>query len=869
MTTAQEILADVKPYLCSLEDFDLVKKIGEGAFGLVYLGIHKRTGLKCAVKKLITDELEGNELVYFCREVKILACCHSYFLVPLLGFTYTSPYLIITEFIECGTLFSALHHKPGSPNLTNTEKCVIAMCIAHGMMNLHKMKIIHRDLKSLNILLDNRHLPKVIDFGIARFKDDSTNLVTQQIGTTQWMAPEQLMTATYTNKVDVYAYGVLLWEIVSEDIPFRGFTGVQIAIQVAERNSRPKITDNCPKKLRQLIELCWHRDPEKRPSFKQIFHSFATHKVEFPETDPNYVDEIVQFINQVENSKQEDLYAPLSTRMPIPPEQLNQIRMQSENSEQQQQQIQPQTAALHTPPPPYQGPSMQVNNQEMLRNPLAPLMVPAPVINNSSIVLPTNNNPTLIEDNDSDSDSDEEEDDLEYSRSIFDGLDKINKNNVLQFYDSIKQNFEFSPSAKKRKICVEAICKLAERDPDLMNPLTDIHIFEILPYDNSKLFVYLSRIVSAMMSVKPSAITPELSQKIAQMADKNTAEVLHLFSKFALIANKHKQAFQIISPFLAVSSSYLNRGFTQDFVRILVYLLNINSAFAAEYRTYTSDLFKHLLKFGSSEDIKFVFDCLTQLGNVLPPVQPDILEAHMKSEHLHSLLLYIIKNSIKPSGEMISTLLQLSLTDNYALCAICSIAENPAGAVLILMNKQWLDPSYDTICALKIFLSILVVPAMRPAISELEGIPELLTRVSKSNVPELLILISSVFGKMSITSNFVEKLSSSTFTSTYLQATVVTSRADLVHAGLVVGAEIAKGAFCPELVTLCQVVNHFVVNQCDATEKAVLTAAVLMNYSECRQAFVNYGLKNGIVNAAVSPQYESIKNDIIAQLSAL
>ena len=229
--------------------------------------------------------------------------------------------------MPCGSLFDALHHKNGAPQISQTDKDVIAMGIAHGMMRLHRMKIIHRDLKSLNILLDQKHHPKICDFGIARFKDDTTSLVTKQIGTTQWMAPEQLMTATYSNKVDVYAYGVLLWEICSEDIPFRGMTNVQIAIQVCEKNVRPKIPENVPKRLHQLIQLCWHKDPNKRPSFKQIYQSFASHKVAFDDVDFNAFDQVVSEVEAAEPTL--NTGNPLSTRANISEESFQTIRLET------------------------------------------------------------------------------------------------------------------------------------------------------------------------------------------------------------------------------------------------------------------------------------------------------------------------------------------------------------------------------------------------------------------------------------------------------------------------------------------------------------------------------------------------------------
>ena len=305
MCDPNQLLAPLEEFLISLDDFRFEKIIGKGGYAEVWLATHKGTGAKCAIKKLFLQKLEGQNLQFFVREVRILSCCHDLFLLPFQGFTNTYPYSIATEYIPNGSLFEALQHRPGAPRLSSSHKTLIAIGIAHGMMELHKQSIVHRDLKSLNILLDDRLLPKICDFGISRFAGQNDEM-TKEIGTPHWMAPEIFESDRYTEKVDVYAYGMILWEMLTEQVPFKGKTSVQVAIAVCNNNERPAIPPSCPTTLKNLIQMCWQRDPEKRPSFKQIYHALSEKKTMYRDTDPRSINAILMLIKDEEKKRVKD-----------------------------------------------------------------------------------------------------------------------------------------------------------------------------------------------------------------------------------------------------------------------------------------------------------------------------------------------------------------------------------------------------------------------------------------------------------------------------------------------------------------------------------------------------------------------------------
>ena len=303
----EQLCKDLDSFRVKFSDFKIEKTIALGGYGKVYLAQYTPKNIRCALKELYIDELKGRKEQLFVREVKILAMADNYFLLPFIGFSAEKPYSIATEFIPNGNLYDALHTKELKKDLSGTEKTIIAMGIAMGMSRLHSLNIIHRDLKSLNILLDAKNYPKICDFGISRFQMQEDNeVITQQIGTPHWMAPEMFEGIPYTGKVDVYAYGILLWELLTRQMPFKGMTPIQIMNAICEEKQRPSIPKGTPESLSLLINLCWAQDPEYRPPFDKIAQLFVDHRVAFPDTKPEVIDNVIAELNANE--------APLETK---------------------------------------------------------------------------------------------------------------------------------------------------------------------------------------------------------------------------------------------------------------------------------------------------------------------------------------------------------------------------------------------------------------------------------------------------------------------------------------------------------------------------------------------------------------------------
>jgi serine/threonine protein kinase len=266
-------IPDDSPGDAILNQTDLVrdKLIGSGSCGDVFLGRYLPTGQQVAIKVISGLEKSEHDLMLFRREIEIHQTVKHRFLVPFMGFTDQSPYSIVTRYMPNGSLYDFLHIGD-SPPLTAVELAQMAYAVAVGMNFLHQKNVIHRDLKSPNILLDEDKLPKICDFGLARVvKPDP---MTKLIGTPQWMAPEIVKNEGYNEKVDIYSYGVVLWEMLTGEIPFAGQSPFQIVYALTVDTMPFTFPEDAPEALVQLIQSCCHRNPAKRPSFQTIIKQF-------------------------------------------------------------------------------------------------------------------------------------------------------------------------------------------------------------------------------------------------------------------------------------------------------------------------------------------------------------------------------------------------------------------------------------------------------------------------------------------------------------------------------------------------------------------------------------------------------------------
>merc|ERR1712137_314327 len=267
------------PINCDINpnEIEVGKKLGKGAFGTVYKG--KLHGKDVAIKKLHVTNLDAEAQEDFKAEMMIMSKLRHPNVVLFMGSCMQPDnYMMITELMPRGSLYDILHDK--NIQLSFKQKMKMAKDAALGMNWLHCSKpvFIHRDLKTQNLLVDTNWTVKVADFGLSHIKKHEkpgSSGSYGSIGTPLWMAPEVLQNKPYDESADVYSFGIVLWELLTQEDPFKEVETFSAMIDsVVGGHKRPTIPENCPKKLARLIEVCWDADPKKRPTFSQIIPLF-------------------------------------------------------------------------------------------------------------------------------------------------------------------------------------------------------------------------------------------------------------------------------------------------------------------------------------------------------------------------------------------------------------------------------------------------------------------------------------------------------------------------------------------------------------------------------------------------------------------
>jgi predicted Ser/Thr protein kinase len=260
-----------------IEEIEMGKQLGKGAFGVVYKGQwdHKTV----AVKQVKASNIIGGDkaIAEFEAEVSQMAStAYHENLVQLYGVTTleNGDMAAVVEYCAKGALVDGLYGAKAR-DWTTAELFSVAHGAACGVAHLHRQGVIHRDIAARNVLLSKHGDAKVADFGMARLLKESVydeQTTVNAVGPLKWMAmaPEQMERRAYSRASDVFAFGVLLYEIFQREMPWQGVSNIITATKVVHGEHMDVSSRKIPREVAALMIECWAQEPDKRPSMKHV-----------------------------------------------------------------------------------------------------------------------------------------------------------------------------------------------------------------------------------------------------------------------------------------------------------------------------------------------------------------------------------------------------------------------------------------------------------------------------------------------------------------------------------------------------------------------------------------------------------------------
>ena len=823
--------ADDNPLAVSLDDFSIGDIIGSGGYGEIYKARQKSTGCSCAIKKIYKEKLEGKKLRRYLNEIAIMSRTNNLFLIQFVGFTLYPPYCIITEYMRNSSLDRYILSKRPPVILSGTELTQIAIGVAYGMASLHSLGIIHRDLKAGNVLLDKNFLPKVCDFGISRF-EDLENGMTEKIGTPNYMAPELITSKKYDFKVDVYSYAMLLYEMSEGVRPFKGLTTNDIFNRVINYDTRPRFTDRTPYALQQLISRCWAREPEERPTFEEIYHTFAGGKVYFLGTDRSKIIDLLKLIefdqrHKIKSSRQNIIHKSYEQSSSAPESDSYGSSGYEESYEESETESEYSSSHETEKEKPTRGPA-------------------------------------------------KESDAAFFSRIFCDPKDPDFHDNLEKYSNEVsymKFNEFFSPlyTLFYNKVEVIPIMKAAQtmmdRDIQFILFFNCINFFNMMPIRNKDEIDSAVECISFLFTEMPVEISSKHIPVINSLMKKRPKKMLVLHSFYVRSFDILADPYTLIDNLRNFEETFIKKSTGYLYVSILYYLLTCYNSFAENRNVESKMSIVKFLKATDALTLTTTYEAIANLGIELRSLKSPI--KHLNDANLWNPVLSVLmrQKNIKCTKKLLELLLLRSHASPRPWIILLNIASSNEGAVFLLNHNSWMDEALrHPLEVAKLFLMIFLDPSRREECIRLTGFPIMLNALIDSGDQKMHGAATTIIRRAPQTMELLNILSASGVIKSYIKLTVESKNKKMYSNSLLLFDALSRVGYIKEYQEYADLLIELIGNP-NHTKDAITVIVSMSFFPQMVEYFKEKKLNRYFMKLAKFDNYKEAANIMLYNMN--
>ena len=874
-------------YVVNYADFSEIQEIGQSMNATVFLSQHQLTGRTVALKKFSIQNgtLNEQEEASFSREIEMLLKINSPLFLKLVGFTASAPFCIVTEYIPNGSLFDAIKHKEGSPELNGTMLTVIAYFAALGFKLLHDNAIVHGNINASNILLDNECRPHIVDFSCAklsetRFYTPSSKgyqTVNQSIGYINWQAPEVLSTFTTTIKSDIYSFGMMLYEMLTGFIPFEGYDSNQIQSFVLA-GQRPPFPEGIPMQIQSIIQKCWSQNPDERPSLNDITQMLKKHKVCFPGCNYTQFDQLIQGFTA--GGVQINTATPVNSISPNIPQLSPRSSTESLNQSNSSSTSIPSFPSIPSLNDSRQSsfieicPQIQERNRRRSSGAGDPFDFSAFSHNQDHKsqfeITPQMRDPT----------------DGSYDQVIIDGLSRVPTDRFFDFFLLIANNFK-QTSVNHTKTILTALEQTLLMNEDIASIFMSRNLYTELPLLDEKFASRNHAIVCVYFRQYQNKITLDfINMILAMFEQKMHANLLVQLNKITHETNKtmnentkNMKNFEEITEYLLKYHQSFVKKYEQIAFISLIFIVYINS-FKESQPIYLPQIInlEHSFIVNTNDPIVNYFGYKAMLDfhlltknqeneNNQIIVDSNILEKHLQNEVLSQIAtLYILNYSsrITITPTLLKELFTYLKNKHQKVLesegqftkfphekqeienAIISLFEthNDSIKTFLDINEMWLNdqPYFSSNQVIRILQKCFDDEEIKAFVGNLPNLGNFFKQLVLSNDQTLISFIYPIIARLTIGLKFIDELSENQFLIQYLQQSIATSDVQKINSCLLCAERIARVGpthdFLAFITAIPSLLSAFSNDQ--TTIRACVSLSYdLTRYNEFRKSLIN------------------------------